>query len=248
MIAKKRFIRLLPVFCTQILQNHIRRRETRSRIPIELTGKYLSAIRRSKTETAQRRFKSRRRVVVPLQVPCNQVLRRLLQQRTETSTACRQSYRNPVAHALDTRFPYQKTVREEQGTYTPGLTFAVSQPVVSRFSHHQTRRRLSVSARISEIQRLPARPTTALRFNNPFHVPVNLVRNENLFRLSAVSGTGRSDNSSFRSFTIIRFRRLLPLAWPPFQAGEIFGGLRPLQSPKLRCFNQIDKSLNLSIF
>ena len=155
---------------------------------MESSVKYLSARNRTKTETAQCRFKSLRHVAAtlhPLHDPADQIPNRFLQQRTATLANRRQFHASPVTHTRFIQFPYQKTVRQEHAVRVSGLTHAVPKLTISQSLKKKTRL-LSVSVRIPEIQRLRARPTTAIRCDDPLRVPVNLVRNENLSRLCVV--------------------------------------------------------------
>ena len=137
--------------------------------------KYLSARNRTKTEAAIHRFESSWCIVAPthlLHDPADQIPYRFLQQRSATLADRRQTHRSPATHTRFIQFPYQKTVRQEHAVRVSGLTHAVPKLTIS-----QSQFLLSVS-----VKGLRARPTTAIRFDDPLRVPVNLVRYENLPR------------------------------------------------------------------
>ena len=142
-------------------------------------GKSLSARNRTKTETAIRRFESLRHVPATLHLfhdPADQIPNRFLQQRTATLANRRQFHASPTTHTRFIQFPYQKTVRKEDHICVAGLPLVSAKLTIS-----QSQFLLSVS-----VKGLRARPSTAIRFNNPFRVPVNLVCDENLSRLCVV--------------------------------------------------------------
>ncbi len=105
---------------------------------MESSVKYLSARNRTKTETAQCRFKSLRHVAAtlhPLHDPADQIPNRFLQQRTATLANRRQFHASPVTHTRFIQFPYQKTVRQEHAVRVSGLTHAVQSPNPSKRKH-----------------------------------------------------------------------------------------------------------------
>ena len=150
---------------------------------VKQVGKHISLRNRAESEAVEKRTETLCYVAACSRNgfhlahdPADHRSNRFTQQRAATLADRRQFHGSPSTDTRFIQFPYQKTVRQKDHVCVSGLTFTVSQLTIS-----QSQLLLSVS-----VECLRARPTTTIRFDNSFRVPVNLVRNENLSRLRVV--------------------------------------------------------------